>query len=156
MINIIAAVADNSVIGNKGRLPWSLKEDMSRFKALTMGACVIFGRNTFDEISKALPGRFNVVLTSRPLDVKDVTVCRSLDEALNLATGISHEIFICGGEDVYRQAMKYADRLYITRISKNFDGDRFFPEMPKEFILTSKSDILDSGIDTTFCIYERK
>ena len=52
--------------------------------------------------------------------------------------------------------MKYADRLYITRISKNFDGDRFFPKIPKEFILTSKNDILDSGIDTTFCIYERK
>ena len=56
MINIIAAVAGNGVIGNNGRLPWSLKEDMSRFKALTMGACVIFGRNTFDEISKALSG----------------------------------------------------------------------------------------------------
>jgi dihydrofolate reductase len=156
MINIIAAVAGNGVIGNNGRLPWSLKEDMSRFKALTMGACVIFGRNTFDEISKALSGRFNVVLTSRPLDVKDVTVCQSLEEALKLATGKYQEIFICGGEDVYRQAMKYADRLYITRISKNFDGDRFFPKIPKEFILTSKYDILDSGIDTTFCIYERK
>lgn len=156
MINIIAAVAGNGVIGNNGRLPWSLKEDMSRFKALTMGACVIFGRNTFDEISKALSGRFNVVLTSRPLDVKDVTVCQSLEEALKLATGKYQEIFICGGEDVYRQAMKYADKLYITRISKNFDGDRFFPKIPKEFILTSKSDILDSGIDTTFCIYERK
>ena len=114
MINIIAAVAGNGVIGNNGRLPWSLKEDMSRFKALTMGACVIFGRNTFDEISKALSGRFNVVLTSRPLDVKDVTVCQSLEEALKLATGKYQEIFIWRrrriptGYEIRRQTLYHA------------------------------------------------
>ena len=155
MINIIVAVARNGVIGNNGRLPWNLKLDMARFKQMTMGNVVIFGKNTFNEIKKPLVGRENIVLTTRIKDIDGVEVFNSLDKAIDYAKTFDKEIFICGGESVYKEALAFADRLYITRIHSDFDGDRYFPDVPNNFKCISSQDILDTGVATTFCIYKK-
>ena len=155
MINIIVAVAQNGVIGKDGKLPWTLKDDMARFKNLTMGNIVIFGLNTFNEIKKPLVGRENIVLSKHIQNIDGVKVFADLDKAIEYAKTKNKEIFICGGESVYKEALAFADRLYITHIRKSFDGDRFFPAIPDNFKCVSSEDIVDNVIPTTFAIYKR-
>ncbi|MDE6275222.1 MAG: dihydrofolate reductase [Clostridia bacterium] len=156
MINIIAAVAQKSVIGKDGKLPWKLKADMARFKELTMGNIVIFGLNTFNEFKRPLEGRENIVLSTHNLHIDGVEVFDSLDKAIAYAKTQDKEIFICGGEKVYKEALEIADRLYITHIHANFDGDRYFPDVPKNFKCVASEDIIDNDVPTTFCIYQIK
>ena len=155
MINIIVAVARNGVIGKNGKLPWKLKLDMARFKELTMGNVVIFGLNTFKEFSKPLSGRENIILSKRIQNIEGATVCKSLDDALSVAKTFGKEIFVCGGESVYKEALDIAARLYITHVDDDFDGDRHFPCVPNNFKCVSCQEVLDCGINTTFCVYER-
>jgi dihydrofolate reductase len=125
MIAIIAAVAENRVIGSGNQLPWRLPADLKRFKALTMGHTLVKGRKTFDSIGRALPGRTTIVVTrDQKWQHEGVTVVHSLDEAL---TG--DEIFIAGGGEIYAQAMARAQRLYITHVRGSFDGDAHFPSI---------------------------
>lgn len=129
MINIIAAISRNGVIGNGGKIPWNIPEDMRYFKKLTSGNTVIMGRNTFDEIEQPLPNRFNIVVTSRPMPYYNNLICvSSFEQALKTAEEKSGEIFICGGQKIYEQALEYADNLYITYIDREYQGDRFFPK----------------------------
>jgi len=125
-VSLIAALAANGVIGRGNALPWRLKEDLAHFKALTMNRAVIVGRRTFESIGRPLPGRSLIVLTSRAGYAPDgVEVAASLDDALKLAHG--EEVFIAGGAEVYRQALPVADRLYLTRLERDYAGDTFFP-----------------------------
>ena len=130
-ITLIAARAANRAIGLDGDLPWRLPADLKRFKALTHGHPMIMGRKTFDSIGGSpLPGRWTVVLTRDPdWSAPGVEVAHTLDEALAMAqaTGDS-EVFVAGGEDVFRRALDRADRLQLTRIHRDFPGDTFFPE----------------------------
>lgn len=129
MINIIAAISRNGVIGNGGKIPWNIPEDMRHFKKLTSGNTVIMGRNTFDEIGQPLPNRFNITVTSRPMPYYNNLICvNSFEQALKTAEEKSGEIFICGGQRIYEQALEYADNLYITYIDREYQGDRFFPQ----------------------------
>ncbi|MDE7191481.1 MAG: dihydrofolate reductase [Clostridia bacterium] len=153
MINIIVAVAQNGVIGANGKLPWNLRLDMARFKQLTMNNVVIFGVNTFNEFKKPLAGRENVVLSTHTAHIDGAKVFDSLDKAVDYAKTTGKEIFICGGESVYKEALAFADRLYVTHIHATFDGDRYFPDIPDKFKCVSSEDITDTGIPTTFCIY---
>ena len=131
-ISIIAAVSRNRVIGLENRLPWKLPEDLRRFKRLTMGHHLILGRKTFDSIGRLLPGREMVVVTRQPaLDLKGVQVVHSVEEALELSS-TDDEVFIGGGEQIYRQTLARADRLYLTHVHGNFEGDAFFPEFEAE------------------------
>ena len=155
MINIIVAVAQNGVIGKDGKLPWKLPVDMARFKKLTMGGIVIFGYNTFNEFKKPLVGRENIVLSTHTQSIDGVKVFDSLDKAIKYAKTTDKEIFICGGESVYKEALNIADRLYITHIHATFDGDRYFPAVPDNFKCVSSEDIVDTGVNTTFSIYNR-
>ncbi|MDE6474780.1 MAG: dihydrofolate reductase [Clostridia bacterium] len=155
MINIIAAVAQNGVIGAKGKLPWNLKLDMARFKQLTMGNVVIFGINTFNEFKKPLAGRENIVLSTHTQKIDGVKVFDSLDKAVDYAKTTDKKIFICGGESVYKETMAFADRLYITHVHASYDGDRYFPDIPNDFKCVSSEDILDTDTPTTFCLYKR-
>ena len=155
MINVIAAVALNGVIGKDGKLPWNLKQDMARFKELTMGHVVVMGSNTFNGIGKPLAGRVNIVLSKRIKSLDGATVYDSLDKAIEYAKTLGKEIFIIGGESVYKDALAIADRLYITHVNADFDGDRYFPAIPKDFEWVSGQNSVDSGVDTTFCIYNR-
>ncbi len=131
MISLIAAVSENGVIGSDNRLPWRLSSDLQRFKALTMGHHLIVGRKTFQSIGQALPGRHMVVLSRdaayRPSGVQ---VARSLPEALDLVSG-DNEAFIGGGSELFKEALEHehVDRLYLTIVHAEVQGDSFFPDI---------------------------
>ena len=125
MVSLIVAVSQNGVIGKDNKLPWHIPEDLKRFKALTMGHPILMGRKTFESIGKPLPGRTNIVIT-RQQDFKScgATVVHSLDEALATCQN-AEEIFVIGGGEIYKQALPFANRIYLTRINQDFLGDTF-------------------------------
>ena len=126
-LSIIAAMARNRVIGRDNRLPWRLPADWRRFKRLTMGHHLIMGRKTFESIGRPLPGRISIVLTGRrSYAPAGVQVAASLEDALRLAQG-DNEVFVGGGAGVYRQTLDLADRMYLTLLPDDFDGDTYFP-----------------------------
>ncbi len=129
-ISIIAAMAENGVIGRDGQLPWHLKADLQRFKRLTMGHTIIMGRKTWESIGRPLPGRRMVVVTRQNgYQAEGVQVAASLDDALALARlAGDEEAFIIGGAEIYRLALPLADRLYLTRVLAPVEGDTTFPE----------------------------
>ncbi len=127
-LSIIAAVDQNYIIGNGKNIPWHLPADFAYFKKTTMGAPVIMGRTTFESIGKPLPGRKNIVLTRGEFIHEGVEVAHTLDEALNFVKD-EQEVFIIGGAQVYREALSRADKLYITFVEGEFEGNIFFPEI---------------------------
>lgn len=138
LISIIAAVADNGVIGNQGQLPWRLKNDLRHFKALTMGKPLIMGRKTYESIGKALEGRKTIILTRDPswVPFEPVTVVHTMDEALaaanvrNLRSRPKRpvpEIMIVGGAQVYAEFMPLVKRMYLTWVHALPEGDTVFP-----------------------------
>ena len=131
-ISIIVAVAENGVIGRGGQLPWHLSADLQRFKRLTMGHTIIMGRRTWESIGRALPGRRTVVVTRQPnyrIDDAGVAVAAKLDEALQIAEAAGDsEAFIVGGAALYLEALPRADRLYLTRVHAQVEGDTYFPK----------------------------
>lgn len=138
---LIAAVADNNAIGINNKMPWHLPDDLRYFKSVTMGKAIIMGRKTFDSLGRPLPGRINIVITRNPSwRHEGVRVVHTLDEALLLAETLScaDEVMVIGGEQIYRQAIDRADRLYLTRVYQSFDGDAFFPSIiPEQWQETS-------------------
>ncbi|HSK77484.1 MAG TPA: dihydrofolate reductase [Thermoanaerobaculia bacterium] len=140
-ISLIVAMAANRVIGRDNDLPWRLPGDLRRFKRLTLGHTLVMGRKTWESIGRPLPGRAIVVVTRQEgYGVPPgVSVARSVEEALEIAEG--DEVFIAGGEEIFRQTIDRADRLYLTRIDKDFPGDTFFPEFdPERFRLVERED----------------
>lgn len=127
-LTIIAALADNGVIGRAGGLPWHLPDDLRRFKSLTMGRPILMGRRTFESIGRALPGRRNLVLTrgTNPLPA-GVEPVASLASALERCAAVD-ELCVIGGADVYRQTLAQADRLELTRVHVTLAGDATFPD----------------------------
>lgn len=139
-VTIIAAMAENRVIGKEGAMPWHLPDDLARFRAITLGHPVIMGRKTFDSIGRPLPGRLNIVLTRQEgYAPAGVAVARTLAEALALA-GSAGEVFICGGGEVYREALPLADRIHLTVIHRPYGGDTTFPELPAAFVETGREE----------------
>ncbi|MBS3168610.1 dihydrofolate reductase [Candidatus Woesearchaeota archaeon] len=128
---IIVAVSENQVIGNKGRIPWKISEDLKRFKALTMGHPIIMGRETHESIGKPLPGRLNIVLTSNTLYTKEgIRIAHSFEEAVEIASEENKEFaYAIGGQRVYERAMSDAKKIELTRVFGTYEGDRFFPEI---------------------------
>ena len=129
MVSLIVAMSANRVIGRDGDLPWHLPADLRHFKKTTMGHHLIIGRATWDELGRPLPGRTMVVVTrNRDFSADGVLVAHSLAEALSLVRD-DEEPFIGGGAEIYRQALdaEVVDRLYITRIHAEVEGDTFFP-----------------------------
>ena len=128
-ITLVVAASTNNVIGRDGGLPWHLSEDLRRFKEITLGHPVIMGRLTYESIGRPLPGRQNIVISTRPGYAPDaVTVVRSPAEALR-AAGDVDEVMIIGGGQVYELFLQYADRIHLTRVDVEIDGDTFFPEL---------------------------
>jgi dihydrofolate reductase len=129
-ISLIAAMARNRVIGIENRLPWRLPADLKRFKALTKGHTLVMGRKTFESLNGPLPWRTTIVVTRREdYAPEGVLVAHSLEEALERARKEdAEEIFIAGGEEIFRQGLLLADRLQLTHIDQDFPGDTFFPE----------------------------
>lgn len=129
-INIIVARSRNGVIGKDGKLPWYLPEDLKFFKEKTIGFPVIMGRKTWESIGKPLKGRQNVVLTRNPsYQVNNAIKVSSLEEALTLFTG---DIFIIGGATLYKQALPLANKVWITEIDKDFEGNAVFDKLDEK------------------------
>jgi dihydrofolate reductase len=165
MISIIAAVAENGVIGKNNDLPWKIPADLAYFAKTTKGKPVIMGLNTFksifSRIGKALPGRRNIVLVFE----KDPTLAEceqvtSLPEAFELADAKNQEVFVIGGASVYNQSIDFADKLYITRVHSSPDGDTMFPEIKEcDWKMISSEDHLKdekNEYNYSFTIYERR
>lgn len=127
MVSVIVAVAQNGVIGCGNRLIWHISEDLRRFKAITSGHPVVMGRKTFESLGRPLPNRTNVVITrQKGYRAEGCTVAGSLEEAIALFDP-SEELFIIGGGEIYRQAMPLADKLYLTVVCADYEGDTWFP-----------------------------
>ena len=134
-ISLIVAVSRNGAIGLNNQLPWYLPEDLKYFKSVTMGKPLIMGRKTFDSIGRPLPGRANIVLTRDPQWTSDgVEVVQSVEQAL-VAGEIAceaadvDEIMVIGGEQIYRMTIDLADRIYLTQVDTDVEGDAFFPDI---------------------------
>jgi dihydrofolate reductase len=128
-ISFIVAMDNNRVIGKNNDLPWRLPKEWQYVKKTTMGHSIILGRKNFESIGKALPGRRNIILTrDTSYSAQGCEVAHSVAEVLAMCRG-EEEIFIFGGEEIYRLFLPYADKLYMTKIDHEFDGDTCFPEV---------------------------
>lgn len=128
-ISIIVAVAANGVIGVDGDLPWRLPEDLRRFKEITMGKPMIMGRLTYESIGKALPGRRSLILSRQDdFSAPGCEIFSTAAEAL-AAAGNVEEVMIIGGGDLYKQLLPMTDRIYLTRVDAEIQGDTYFPEI---------------------------
>lgn len=138
-LSIIAALGPDGVIGHQGDLPWRLPADLQRFKRLTMGHHLLMGRKTFDSLGRALPGRTSVVMSRSAIQRPEgVLLANSWERALELAAG-DDEAFVIGGADLFRIALPQADRLYLTFVDGEFEGDVFFPPWdPSEWRLVAE------------------
>jgi dihydrofolate reductase len=129
-ISVIAAVAKNRAIGKDNKLLWHIPEDLQHFKKITSGHPVIMGQKTFESLGKPLPNRTNIVLTDdKSFQAPNCLVVYSIDEAIKVASEKDQqEIFFIGGGSVYAQAIKIADKLYLTLVEGEYDADTFFPD----------------------------
>ncbi|HZY39362.1 MAG TPA: dihydrofolate reductase [Mucilaginibacter sp.] len=130
IISQIAAMSDNRVIGKDNRLLWHMPNDLKHFKNTTSGHTVIMGRKTFDSVGKPLPKRRNIIITRQNITIEGCEVVHSIEAALALSKGEA-EVFIVGGAEIYKQALRLTNRIYLTIIHHHFDGDSFFPELSK-------------------------
>jgi len=133
-LSLIVAVSRNGVIGIDNQLPWHLPEDLKYFKSVTMGKPIIMGRKTYDSIGRPLPGRTNIVITrDSSWQAEGVEVAQTLAQAMTLgrlacANAGADEAMVIGGEQIYRMTLPAADRLYLTEVQAEVEGDAFFPE----------------------------
>ncbi len=131
-VSMIVAASANNIIGADGGMPWHLSEDLRRFKAITMGKPMIMGRATWESIGKALPGRRSIVLTRQSdYQAAGAEVAHTPDAALALAAD-AEEVMIIGGGKIYEQFLPMTDRIYLTRVHANIDGDTYFPEIDED------------------------
>lgn len=152
MINIIVAMSKNRVIGDSNTLIWHLPEDLKRFRQLTTGNTIVMGRKTYESIGKPLPNRRSIIITRDPdYSVEGCEVVNSLEEALLLS---NNDCFIIGGGEIYRQSVDIADRIYLTLINKEFEGDTSFPEI-KDWVEVSSENFVTDDFGYSFIEYER-
>ena len=143
IISLIVAASTNNAIGKNNKLLWNLPNDLKFFKNTTWGMPVIMGRKTYESMDKPLPGRYNYVITRQTAwTAEGVIVAKDINEALQKATETNcKEIFIIGGGEIFKQSMEPANKIYMTRVHANLDGDVFFPEIDEsKWQLTSNTD----------------
>ena len=160
MISIIVAVDKKRGIGKKGRIPWHISDELKRFKQITMGHPIIMGRKTYESIGRVLPGRTNIVVTREPEKIEKqegLMVAGLLEEALRLAALAqgNDEVFVIGGGQIYEQALRLVDRLYITEIDKDFHADVFFPDYYDFKKVISKEPKETDGLRYKLLVLER-
>jgi dihydrofolate reductase len=134
-------------IGKNNQLPWSLSDDLKRFKALTMGHHIIMGRKTYESIARLLPGRTMVIVTRNPeYDVAGALVANSLPMALEIAEKSNEsEVFIVGGAEIFAETLPLADRIYLTLVHSNVDADVFFPEFDHDDWIEDETSFMDAN-----------
>jgi dihydrofolate reductase len=130
---LIAAVAENGVIGDAGTIPWHLPDDFAHFKATTLGHTLVMGRATYESIGRPLPGRTTIVLSRDPTWSADgVLVATSFDDALALATGLPGDVYVAGGAAIYALALPFADEQILTEVRLTPEGDTFYPPFDRD------------------------
>ncbi|MET3960446.1 dihydrofolate reductase [Marmoricola sp. OAE513] len=156
-VTLVAAVADNGVIGNDGDIPWRLPPDFAHFKALTLGHVLVMGRATYESIGRPLPGRTTIVLTRDPSwSAEGVLTAPDLATALRLAEGIDDEVFVVGGASVYAEALAVADVQVLTEVHLDPEGDTFYPEFdPTRWVETQRVPHTHEGTAFEFVWWER-
>ena len=162
VLSHIVAASQNNVIGIKNKLPWHIPEDLKYFYKTTKHKALIMGRKTFQSLGKALPNRLNMVLTNnQDFKAEGALVFSSFEEALEHCKQVEvlekygKEIFITGGGEIYKQTLPLMNRLYVTRVHKEYEGDSFYPEIPmNQFKEVSRID-KTVPIPFSFLIYEK-
>ncbi|WP_408096626.1 dihydrofolate reductase [Peredibacter sp. HCB2-198] len=161
-ISLIVAKAENNAIGLNNKLPWHLKEDLQNFKKITMGHHILMGRKTFESIGKPLPGRMSLVISSEPrANQESVFWFTSIFRAIKQAERNGEtELFIIGGEKIYKYALSLVDRIYLTEVKGEVKGDVFFPQLSlknwKKISEQSFSKNADNDHDFTFQVLDRR
>ncbi|MEL6088620.1 dihydrofolate reductase [Bartonella schoenbuchensis] len=165
-IYLIAAVAQNGVIGCEGTMPWRLSTDLQRFKALTLGKPIIMGRKTWDSLGRPLPGRTNIVITrNRTFTAEGAVIAHSLPQACDIAEEVATQngadaVFIIGGGEIFKQGLMIAHKIFLTEIFASIAGDSFFPIFDKEKWTIIETQYIPQGdkdnYPTRFVIYERQ
>jgi dihydrofolate reductase len=156
--SLIVAIGKNRVIGVNNTLPWHLPEDLKRFRALTTGHHIIMGRKTYDSLGRLLPDRTTVIVTrNQAYKVEGAIVVHSLKDAI-AACGDDEEVFLIGGAELYKDGLKLANKLYVTEINAEYEGDAFFPEFdPTEWIAgDAEACISSNGLGFKYITYQRK
>ncbi len=166
IVSIIVAAAENGVIGRDNDMPWRLSTDLKRFKALTLGKPVIMGRRTWESIGRPLPGRPNIVVTrDKGFQAEGASAVGSLEEAIALGQKLAaeaavEEVCVIGGGKIYAQALPLADRIHLTRVLAEIEGDTHFPEIdPQLWDAVSQEDVPAGDKDshpTRYFVYEKR
>ncbi|MEZ4102981.1 MAG: dihydrofolate reductase [Candidatus Paceibacterota bacterium] len=159
MICIIAAISKNNALGKENKLLWHLPKDFKFFKDTTFGHPIIMGRKTFESLPKALPGRTNIVVTGdRNYAKEGAVVVHSIEDAIKTGLSENKDIFICGGGQIYKEALEknLVDKMYITEVDTEIDGDTFFPTFDKDAWEISKKEChpKDERHSFDFCFVE--
>jgi dihydrofolate reductase len=158
-IVIVVAVAENGVIGVRGELPWRVRADLRKFRAVTMGKPMVMGRKTFESIGRVLDGRDSIVVSRQPDFAPDgAIVARGLDAALTVAGDCAarrgaDEICVIGGGEVFAAALPSATRLHVTHVAARPEGDALFPEIDDEWVEVSREPLPESEGDTAAAVY---
>ncbi|WP_144509707.1 dihydrofolate reductase [Bacillus sp. FJAT-22090] len=160
MISLIVAHDPNRVIGLNNKMPWHIPGDLAYFKEKTMNKGMVMGRKTFESIGRILPGRKNIIVTRNPsYKAEGAEVVTNLTDAINMAEEFHPEVMIIGGEQIFREVLPIADRLYVTLIQQQFEGDTFFPTYNLEdwdLVDTSEEMKTPEGTIYSYLIYDRK
>ncbi|WP_101758752.1 dihydrofolate reductase [Oceanicoccus sp. KOV_DT_Chl] len=164
-VSMIVAMAENRVIGRNNQLPWYLPNDLKYFKATTMGKPIVMGRKTYESIGRPLPGRTNIVVTGNAdFSAEGVKVVHGIDEALQVAQGVAElegveELMVIGGAQLYADILPKVERLYLTRVHADVEGDARFPELDlSQWQLLVSEDFAAEGpnpYDYSFVVYQR-
>lgn len=156
VVSLIAAASINGVIGMDEVIPWHIPGEQKRFKELTLGKSIIMGRKTYESIGKPLPQRKTVIIsrTQQITEANCITV-KSLNEAYELLKD-EEEIFIAGGGEIYKEALPSADKLYLTVVEQEIEGNIYFPEFQKDAFDLTYHQKMDGTIPYTYYTYERK
>jgi dihydrofolate reductase len=154
ILSIIAAMAENRVIGRDNKMPWDLPSDRRRFHGITRGHPVILGRKTFESIGRPLSHRKNIVLTrQKDYYAEGVVIVHDLESAFDACAG-ADEAFVCGGEEVFHETIALVDRIYLTVIHRAVQGDSCFPEIPSRFKEVERKAV-DDVMPYEVVLYER-
>ena len=155
MVALIVAHAKNRVIGNNGQIPWKIKGEQKRFRELTTGNVVIMGRRSYEEIGRALPNRTTIVVSNRKnFDAENCMTAKSLAEAIEIAG--DRNVYISGGARLYEEALPLVDKMFITEIDYNIEGDTYFPEFKKEDFIKEIDEVYDGEMPYAYVTYTRK
>ncbi len=155
MIALIVAYAKNKVIGNEGRIPWRIKGEQRRFRELTTGNVVVMGRRSYEEIGKPLPNRMNIVVsTTKEFTGEDLVTVKSLDEAIRAAG--DRDVYISGGARLYEEALSIVEKMYITEVEAEIEGDTYFPVFDESAFEKEINERVDGEIPYTYVTYTRK